>query len=544
MQFLRRYWTQIHVQLAELSALHRWLVGLGLIVMVLVLWIVLQYAGGTDYVPLMPLTADQQPEAAAQLKAEGIKTRTDGGRLLVPGDQRMRALAVLSQGGLLGSDTSAAFDQFLQSQSPWTSNQQNAQAYLQAKRKFLGQVIAKMKGVHSADVILDLPSNVGFGSTHKSPSASVMVEMRSGSTLNKQLVHAIAAWVSGAIAEMTPQDVRVIDANSGRPWIVPADDDLMPTETIELVRRLQKDYTENIYNTLSYIPGVIVAVNVRIDPTRNQHTSTTKYEASESLASERSETEEDRDSVEAGEPGVRSNTGAQIVTDAAGRTARTHTRETTETQYGSKPIVETSSFERVGHMPEQVNVTVNIPRSYFVQLYRQTQGDAEGEPDAAALQPIVDAQLAQIESQVKPLISTEAEGLVRAYMIPDRTMFAGLGPAAPTGVAAWMGSSWTKPAGLALLAMVSLGIMFGMVRKATQRPPMPSIEELAGIPPSLPTDDDLVGEAEASEATMDGVEVDDEEIQQRKMAEQISGMIRANPADAASLFGRWVNTED
>ena len=43
---------------------------------------------------------------------------------------------------------------------------------------------------------------------------------------------------------------------------------------------------------------------------------------------------------------------------------------------------------------------------------------------------------------------------------------------------------------------------------------------------------------------MQGVELDEAEIQQRKVAEQISEMIKANPTDAANLFGRWVNVED
>lgn len=107
-----------------------------------------------------------------------------------------------------------------------------------------------------------------------------------------------------------------------------------------------------------------------------------------------------------------------------------------------------------------------------------------------------------------------------------------------------MEAAWLKPLGLSLLAAGSVAMMLWMVRKSTQRPPMPSAEELAGVPPPLPIDDELVGEAEATDATMPGIELDEQEMQQRKMAEQIGEMIRANPAEAAGLFSKWVKVQE
>jgi flagellar M-ring protein FliF len=201
---------------------------------------------------------------------------------------------------------------------------------------------------------------------------------------------------------------------------------------------------------------------------------------------------------------------------------------------------------------QQVSVTVNVPRSYFVKLFKQGKPETTPDPDDAALETIRQAQITQIQAQVEPLIASSTnKGVVKAYMIPDRAGVAMAGMATVAGgggggasLNGALDSTWIKPAGLSMLALVSLAMMFAMVRKATRQQPMPSVEELAGVPPTLPAEDDLVGEADETEASMAGVELDEDELRTRKIAEQIGEMVKANPAEAASLVRRWVRTEE
>ncbi len=117
--------------------------------------------------------------------------------------------------------------------------------------------------------------------------------------------------------------------------------------------------------------------------------------------------------------------------------------------------------------------------------------------------------------------------------------------AAPTGFAGLMQSDWARPLGLGAMGLMALGLMFGMVRKATtQSNDLPSVEDLAGVPPTLPSDDDLVGEAEESENTMEGVELDSEELRYRQLNEQIAELVKSRPDDAAALLGKWVRLDD
>jgi flagellar biosynthesis/type III secretory pathway M-ring protein FliF/YscJ len=183
-----------------------------------------------------------------------------------------------------------------------------------------------------------------------------------------------------------------------------------------------------------------------------------------------------------------------------------------------------------------------------LNLLRQGGGAPGAEPDPAAVEQLAQKELKDIAAQVEPHINTaETDGVVRTHMINDsiqRAVLASAG-AAPTGMAGLFQSDWARPVGLGAMGLMALGLMFGMVRKATtQSADLPSVEELAGVPPTLPSDDDLVGEAEESENTMEGVELDREELRYRQLNEQIAELVKSRPDDAASLLGKWVRVDD
>jgi len=193
----------------------------------------------------------------------------------------------------------------------------------------------------------------------------------------------------------------------------------------------------------------------------------------------------------------------------------------------------------------QVSATVNVPRGYFVGLYKAANPEEEDAPDDAAIQPFVDTGLAQIQEQVENILGASQQRSVKVFMFPDETVFAtGAVTAGPGGLMALVEAPWAKPAGAVALALVSLGLMFRMVRNATAPENLPSVEELAGLPPVLPTEEDLVGEVEEQEASMAGVELDEAELNSRRIAEQISEMIRSDPNEAGQLLGKWVRTDD
>ncbi len=558
MQFLQKTWAQIQALFANLTLAERWLMATLLVLAGAIIFIVLQYAAAPERNDITAFlgTGPRQAEAIARLQARGIEVTNTGGRVFVSADDQADAISVLTTADLLTGDTSAAFDDLIVNQTWWKTNAQNQQALLLAKQKVLGSIVAKMVGVRNADVLISMPEDRGFGRSTVRPSASVNVVTQGSRSVDKALVEAIAGLVAGAVAEMSPQDVVVVDALQGRQFTVKSAMEALPGDAMELVQKIEAYHHAKIAELLSYIPGVIVAVNVQVDPTQRKQIEAVEYEKTEALRSETNqETESTTTAAGGGAPGARSNTGMGIEGGGGGESTAQKT-SMSRSEFNPKNAVRRETSVEAGGVVQAINVTVNVPRSYFVQIAKAGKADAP-EPDDAALAPIVQRELAQIQSQVEPLVTAAggaagngaggATSGVRTHMIPDRSLWmpvtAGVG-ASSSGVQMVLDNAWAKPAGVALLAAVSLAIMLVMARKATQTQPMPSIEELAGVPPTLQSDDDLVGEAETGDSTMPGMELDDEELRHRKIAEQITELIKSNPAEAAGLVRKWVRTEE
>ena len=549
MPFLKKTWMQSRVFLEQLPHDTKFLIIALVVILVLVGFLMVQWAGSPDMASLPQVASDRRQAVMQRLSGAGIDAEIRGGAITVPQDRQDEALAVLAQFDLLSPNTSAAFDQMIAHRSPWLSNAQNKQSWRVAKMKVLSQVISKMVGIQAADVIIDSPPNQGFGITAVRPSASVNVVMSGSARVNRRLADAITGLVAGANPPMQPRDVVVVDANIGKQFKGKGPDDSSPGEQMEYQQKREQMCRDKIEGHLSaYIPGVSVAVNVRTDPMVDKRTRTWAYDKDQPLTKEHIRKEESTSADRSGETGVRPNTGMSITGGGGSTTTEKVTDSTVE--MGPKGLTQEATARFMGNTVQQISVSIGVPRPYFVGLYMQKNAAGADEvepPDDVAMKTLIDEELQSIIADVKPLVNTaEGEGVVHARMIPDlSTVLAGLNPSnGPQGVMQLVGHDLAKPVGLGMLALLSMGIMFFMVRKANQRPQLPSIQELAGLPPELPTDDDLVGEAMEEEAAMAGVEIDEEELQSRRMAEQISDMIKANPAEAGSLMGKWVETDE
>jgi len=545
MEFVQRYWTQVQEQLGYLNTTQKFLIGSLVVILLLVLWLVASVASAPEMMPITRFAADREAEVLSRLQASGIRVSNNSGQIMVRQADWIDAMVVLESSDLMRADTSAAFDELIANQSPWKSNAQSAQEFQLAKQKFLGAVIGKMNGIRQADVVISMPTDQGFGRTAIRPSASVQVQMQGRRSVNRPLVEAVAGVVAGAVAEMTPQDVVVIDANRGMQFTVKDADSMPPGETLELVQKLESYHRNKIKEMLAFIPGVIVAVNVQTDSVLRETEEKYLYMEGDQIGSEFSRTEERNENQDAGEAGARPNTGMSIA--GGGDSGFTETVEETRNEFMSKPLVGRTHTKRAGQTTQKINVTVNVPRDYFVSFWQQANPTAQAAPDTTMLQPVIDDQLAEIVSMVQPQISAESDGVVRAHMIPAPAQIAGLDMAG-TGSGVWLvdmaSSQYAQPIWIGTLALAALAMMLHMVRKATRQDPMPSIEELAGVPPTLPGEDDLVGEVDESPPSMQGQELTDDELRVRKVADEISELIKADPTEAANLFNKWVRTEE
>jgi flagellar biosynthesis/type III secretory pathway M-ring protein FliF/YscJ len=538
MDFLNRYWTTIRAQLEGVSAQTKFLIGSLLVILLLVGFIAALYAGRATMQPINYLSDASPEEIVSKLTAAGISAEVTNGQVMVGSRDFNDAVARLAQDSMLSANAYRAFDQI--ADSPWNSEATNKRAYTKAKMKLVSDIARRMEGVASADVIIDPPQNRGFGGNFTRPTGSVTVRMKGDVPVNKKLATALADLVSSSMAEMRREDVKVIDGTTGQSIPVSSEDEFLPGDVLELVDAEERRLRNKI-ETVLLGTGAMVAVNVTLDRTQREAVESVQYEKSEPLLRQSTSERTRVNQSTASEAGVRSNT--QLTIETGGGDTSSETETTVESEFGDKRATEKSSKQIAGHGVKQVNVAINVPRGYYAGIFRLANPPADDgtitEPSDADLQPIIDREQQRITMQVEGLL-TQTPSKVNVAMVYDPAL---LSPSVAGGsvIDSVIQGPWSGTIMVAGLGVGAMMLMLMMVRRAARQDPLPSIEELAGLPAQLPTDDELIGEAGDVESTMTGVELNEAELRSRKIAEQISDLIKTNPMEVGSLLGKWVD---
>ncbi len=556
MSAVQRTFQSIGTQLKDLPSTAKMLIFSLMVILTLSLFLVAQFAGRPSMVPLpLDLDADGRTAVLAYLERAGIPHRERNGRLMVPAEREYTVLKQLTTGDVISS-SDVDFSAIITDTNPFLTKEQNRKRWLITKMNVLSMLIGQFSGIERATVVIDQPDFRGFGSSHLTPTASVTVFPR-GEGLSTRTIEAIADLVAGAQPGLKVSDVRVIDAKNGTSYTPRDEQNLTASRYLEVKQATERDVRATIEDLLAPIAGVRVAVNAQVD-VREVEQRLDRYEDPKvgPLSQSRRTLESTSQSTSA-EPGVRPNTGAAIAARGASGTQVTDesSRETTLPVFprDARMITDPKGYAL------KINATILVPRSYFVARFRMDRNDPEAVPDEAQLEPVVTSETARIKAMVEPLIDTAAypeaqPGTVVVSMIPDMVTAGGVampgvpapGMTGPPGalVAGGMNTDLLKYILLAGLSLLSLGMMFLMVRKAGVQSKLPTAEEIVGVPPALPTDQsEIVGEAEESAPAMEGMELDDDTLRHKQMLGQISDMVKQNPDEVANLLRRWIRVE-
>lgn len=560
---LRRAVAVIVMTFSKLTMSQRLLIASVAVVLVMTLFLVQQYTGRSEYVPLLEGYGAEDQQAAIQfLQASQYEYAAAAGAAMVQPSQKREILAAMAQQTKLPSNTRLLFDSLIDKQSWTLSQRQNTQLETIAVQNELAAVIANMKGVRSAKVILNLPDRRALGQPSTEPSASATVF--GTMPLDQSTVDAVAHLLASSRG-IDVRRVRVIDGVTNRQHRA-RDEGMMAASTyLEFVAAVEDRKQHQLQSMLSaYIPGVIVTVHAQVDVTRRQRTTKNvlpdgKGSATLLTSEQTSDSQSSEGSSGGGEPGPRSNVG-QDIAGLGGSGGPTMKEATGETKFAHEFGLNTETIDDPRGNPTKINAVVNIPRGYFVEAWRKRQPAAQpgaapateaADPSDTDLTEVLQSETTRIKREVLLQIDTSAgsdtlAGEVEVSMIP--TALAGEGAGAPAEASSLMGISGgplameglAKTAGLGVLALAALGLVAVTAVKATKREPLPTAEELVGLPPALETNADLIGEAGEADSVLQGIELDDEEMKRRKMHEQVSDLVKEKPQDAAALVGKWI----
>ena len=224
-----------------------------------------------DYVPVFAgLDAKATSEASDLLRSANIPFRIDSGSgaLAVPQDNLGDAKLALAAAGLPASQ-SGGFELMSQDQGFGTSQFVENARYQHALENELARTISTQRPVREARVHLALPKPSAFTRQKEPASASVVLQMQSGSTLEQGQVAAIVHLVASSIPSLPPENVTVVD-QFGRMLSNPDpnSDEAIGAKQFEQRGRQEAVYVQRIQELLEPITGrgrVSAQVSVDMD---------------------------------------------------------------------------------------------------------------------------------------------------------------------------------------------------------------------------------------------------------------------------------------
>ncbi|NMM82245.1 flagellar M-ring protein FliF [Acidovorax sp. SRB_14] len=266
-------------RLSALDRAQRMRLGAGLALLVVAAVAALVLGRQPDYRVLFANLSDKDGGAiVAQLSQMNVPYRhaDGGGAILIPADKVHDVrLRLASQG--LPKGSVAGFELMEQSKFGMTQFQErlNFQRGLEGE---LTRSIQALSSVQSARVHLALPNQNGFFREQQKPSASILVSLYPGRTLDRAQLAGIVHLVASSVPELAPSAVSVLD-DSGKLLSNPPDGagaGGFDAQQLQYVQQIEQQYTRRILDILEPVVGrsnVKAQVTAEVDFSQTESTS-------------------------------------------------------------------------------------------------------------------------------------------------------------------------------------------------------------------------------------------------------------------------------
>lgn len=530
MDALRRTWNQFLDLYRSMSPSQRGtLIAVPLLVLA-GLGLLMYQNRSSPYVPVSwgkTFGPDDLSHAQKALHAAGLGAfRIEGQQILAPSDQVERYNAALLLHDGLPSDWTSEWEKQYDRLNVFSPSGERDARRDMALQKQLRLMIRVIPEIEDAQVTWAAASQSGFLSKNSRMKATVWVRSRGGRELSSKLVRSLQQAVAGAVGQLSAADVTVFDQTNSQSYTGEQPDDPLNDQLQQRIRDFERNYQSKIAEALGYIPGVLVAVHVDLDNLRSsklhRQVIDPKKTATILLDEQRNNETFRRQGVQ-GEPGQAPNRPRELAVHSAPEQSRVVSGEQTNS-------VSAASFEiedqvLLGAMPKAVQVSVQIPRSYYQQVALSRSVDSSDEKKfEAALQQIEADVLLKVEQAVRPLVP--ANSPPEAISVQSIDLLHEDVPELSVPLTETVGnlaSRWGGAAGLALFALWALW----MLHKSTPAAVEPDEEPLASVSVTrnLPDEDP-----------------DDDAPSGPTRRDQIQLLVRDNPEVAATVLRKWIQS--
>jgi len=189
------------------------LAGVALISMALFAVIIIQSRTASNQLLYANLSEADAGSVVNWLKTQKIpyELKNDGKNIWIPADKLYETRLELAAGGL-PSGGGIGFEIFDKQSFALTDFVQKVN-YTRALQGELSRTISSLAPVEATRVHLAIPEKRLFENQQKPATASVIVTLMPGKTLDKEQVQGIIHLVAGSVTGMNPENVKVIDAS-------------------------------------------------------------------------------------------------------------------------------------------------------------------------------------------------------------------------------------------------------------------------------------------------------------------------------------------
>lgn len=554
MDFVNKLYAQLSDIFRSMSAGSRLAVGLLLALIVVSLIYLFQYqvGGGDEYLlnGRVFSGAELTNIEAAFAKAGLGKSNVVGNQIRIPRGQKQQYLAAMAESQALPADFHKYMDDGLSGDNPFSSTRSLELRRSHAKQKELALIIARMRGIESATVQFDEEQQGGL-SRQKRKTAMVAVQT-AGAALDENQVKAIRNVVSSAYVGLDRQNVTITDivshhtyGGSTGPGGISEDESVYAAHKAKFEREWQR----KIYDQLAMIPGVIVGVNVELNPELQHSTQSIKLDPKPTTVSTREQNKE----MTATQPGPGGRPGAEsngvgnravaVTTNSGGGQSQT-TESSSETK--NIPGHEQTVINKVPLAPSAVTASIEIPASYYAKVWKERRPAGQtGEPDAAALATIENETRKRIEETVRNLLPPVAQGTnpypqISVSTFTDLAATPATPPAFADNAVAWLGDNWRTLAmlGAGLLALLMMRSMLNSTATAgVATGAAEALESAAGGP-------------QIAAATVDDAEESNEAAKPARLKRftanggdlknELQILVKEDPDAAANILRTWI----
>ncbi|MBC7230064.1 MAG: flagellar M-ring protein FliF [Actinobacteria bacterium] len=243
------------------------------------IYLLVGYASKPQYRVLFSGLEDRDSaQVVAKLDEMKVGYRLEGTSVLVPAGEvdRLRvqlAAENIPSGGKVGFEI---FDKSSFGASDFTQKVN----YQRALEGELSRTISSIDQVQSAVVHIAMPEESIFTSQENSATASVLISLRGGASLEKRQVEGIRNLVARAVEGLSPENVSVVDSE-GNPLFAGDDGAALAADRLQTTRSYESYMEASLQQILNRVVGSgkgVVKVSLELD-LATRTTQTEKYAA-------------------------------------------------------------------------------------------------------------------------------------------------------------------------------------------------------------------------------------------------------------------------